>query len=310
MARGGAARPPSVARPRRVWFPGGVRIPRIAVALVAAVAALAACKRTPPLPPGTFTMSDLAAATAFDARVARLSLLATQYKAEMTLQDGPRLRAKTEELRPRLDAAAREVHAALDGIRSPDDRGRAGRVAEVATRWPALLAATRDELLGPAQRRSAADALAAADEQLAQALLSYREYRAGWRIADAPEEAPAVVQFLSARHDLEALESRVGARLPTGPSSPAPVALDPLRSELAALVGSARERAAALDPARRAQALAWVDAQERAIAALLDLAAQTAIELREKASLEYQGYKVAVLEAAAEYTRLTAARAR
>ena len=119
-----------------------------------------------------------------------------------------------------------------------------------------------------------------------------------------------MVQFLSARHDLEALESRVGARLPAGPSSPAPIALDPLRSELAALVGPARERAAALDSARRAQALAWVDAQERAIAALLDLAAQTAIELREKASLEYQGYKVAVLEAAAEYTRLTAARAR
>jgi hypothetical protein len=290
-----------------VWFPSRVctRIAAFAIALAFA----SACKKpAPALPPGTFTMADLAAASAFDAKMARLSLLSTQYKSDLTLSDGPALRSRTEALAPRLEQAAQELSAALEAIRNPEDRSRAARVAKPAARWPALLAATRDELLGPGRRREAADALAAADEQTAQALVAYRSFRTGWRIADAPEEAPQVVEFLRGRRELEALESRVGARLPAGPATAVPLDPAPIGAELEAAAKRARAGLAALDEPRRAQAAAWIDAQETAIRALLALAAETAEERRAKASLEYQAQKVAALEATAEYTRLTARR--
>jgi hypothetical protein len=254
-------------------------------------------------------MADLAAASAFDAKMARLSLLATQYKSDLTLSDGSTLRAQTEALAPRLDQAAQELSSALEAIRNPDDRSRAARVARLAARWPALLATTRDELLGPERRREAADGLAAVDEQIAQALVEYRSFRAGWRIADAPQETPQVLEFLRGRRELEALESKVGARLPAGPATAVPLDPGPVRAELEAAAKRARAGIAGLDEPRRARANAWVDAQETAIRALLGLAAETAEERRAKASLEYQAQKVAALEATAEYTRLTAVRA-
>jgi hypothetical protein len=254
-------------------------------------------------------MADLAAASAFDAKMARLSLLATQYKSDLTLSDGSTLRSRTEALAPRLDQAAQELSSALEAIRNPEDRSRATRVARLAARWPTLLAATRHELLGPGRRREAADALAAVDEQIAQALVEYRSFRAGWRIADAPQETPQVLEFLRGRRELEALESKVGARLPVGPATAVPLDPGPVRAELEAAAKRARTGIAGLDEPRRARASAWVDAQESAIRALLGLAAETAEERRAKASLEYQAQKVASLEATAEYTRLTAARA-
>jgi hypothetical protein len=250
-------------------------------------------------------MADLAAATAFDARIARLSLLAATYESWLMVEPAD-LGARTDALAPELERAVAGAKSAVEAIRHPEDRARASRLAEAAARWPRLLAEARREVLAkdPA-RTSAAEALFAADEAVGRALLDYRRFRSQWAVADAPFESPPVMGWLEARRDLERLEGALGERMPAegGVSLARP---EGFRSALAEAAGRARAGAAALDEARRAQAVAWIDAQERAVAAMLDLAAARAPAERARASLAYQAQKLAVLEATAEYTRLTA----
>ena len=292
--------------------PATLAAPLLALSLASA----AGCRRDEPrgtrpapaaAPAITFRMSDLAAATAFDAAVARLSLLAATYQSWLMIE--PRdLRARTDDLAPRLDSAAAELSAALEAIRHPEDRARASRVAGAASRWPRLLAAAREEVLaGDRARTSAADALAAVDEEVGRALLDYRRFRSEWSLADAPLEAPAVVGWLQARRDLERIEASLGERMPAegGVSLARP---ETFRKAVEEAAGRARAGAAALDDARRVQALAWIAAQERAIGAMLELAAAQEPPQRARASLAYQSQKLAVLEATAEYTKLTAGR--
>jgi hypothetical protein len=285
------------------------------VALAAALAALACRREAPEEPhpaprpaPETFRMADLAAATAFDAKVARLSLLAATYQSWLQVRPDD-LRARTDALAPRLEEAARDVERALAPIRNASDRVLAARLAAAVLRWPALLAAARDEALsGDRSRMAAGEALAAADGTIGAALLEYRRFRSGWAIGDAPAELPEVVRWLEARRDLERIEGALGERMPAdgGVSLARPQGF---REAVADAAGRARTGAAALDEARRGHALAWIDAQERAVGAMLDLAGAVAPAARARAALAYQSEKVAVLEAVAEYTRLTAARA-
>jgi hypothetical protein len=250
-------------------------------------------------------MSDLAWATAFDARIARLSLLAATYQSWLMIEPDD-LVARTDALAPQLETALAQVRGAVEAIRHPQDRARAARLAEAAARWPRLLAEARREVLAkdPA-RTSAAEALAAADEEVGRALLDYRGFRSQWVLADAPYEAAPVIGWLEARRDLERLEGALGERMPAdgGVSLARP---EGFRRALEEAAARARAGAAALDEARRVQALAWIDAQEGAIAAMLDLAAAQAPAERVRASLAYQAQKLAVLEATAEYTRLAA----
>jgi len=288
--------------------------PSAAALLLLSLASPVGCRRDearapPPTPAAapadTFRMSDLAAATAFDVRIARLSLLAATYQTWLMVEPGD-LRARTDALAPRLDAAAADLTSALGSIRHPEDRARAARLAEAASRWPRLLAEARGEVLvkDPA-RTSAAEALVATDEEVGRALLAYRQFRSQWVLSDAPPEVPTVVGWLEARRDLERIEAALGERMPAdgGVSLARPEAF---RQAVEEAAGRARAGAAALDDARRVQALSWIEAQERAIAAMLDLAAARSPPERARASLAYQSQKLAVLEATAEYTRLTA----
>jgi hypothetical protein len=288
-------------------------LPFLAALLLASLA-VPACRREEAKPPaptpaaapaGTFRMKDLSAATAFDARIAKLSLLAATYQGWLMIEPGD-LAARTDALAPQLEAAVAEVSSAFAAIRHPEDRARASRLAEAASRWPRLLAEARREVLAkdPAPT-AAAEALAAADEEVGRALLAYRQFRSQWVLSDAPPEVPAVVGWLEARRDLERIEGALGERMPAdgGVSLARP---EEFRKAVEDAVARARAGASALDEPRRAQALAWIEAQERAIAAMLDLAAAQTLPERSRASLAYQAQKLAVLEATAEYTRLTA----
>ncbi len=268
---------------------------------------------TRPTSGSDFTMADLVAATQLDASLARLSVMSTEYKMALTFDRGSRLVEHTDRLAQLLDEAAGAVDRALDQVRDPRDRSLAAPLVASAHRWPALLRDTRTELLGPPNvpTARAAQALAAADDDVARALEAYRRFRTGWRISDAPDETRDVIAFLQARRALEAAETELGRGLHEG-SRPADAGVPDLtgaRGALDRLVGGAREAASRVDGERLPSAQRWVEAQARALQSLLALAAPDAIpEERGRRSLEYQVAKVEALEAVAEYTRLTARR--
>jgi hypothetical protein len=152
-------------------------------------------------------------------------------------------------------------------------------------------------------------ALAATDEEVARRLDAYRRFRSTWRLAAGPPEGEGALLFLEARRSLEAAEARLGQALP-GPGAPG-ARLDPVaaRTGMAAAVGRAREASGRVDPERRAAARRFVDAQERALQEMIGLASSPA-DPRERArrALAYQAAKAEVLDAVAEWSRLTAAR--
>jgi hypothetical protein len=283
------------------------------------LALLAACRtEAPPAlpdagppPPGAFTPADVAAAETLDARLARLSLLAAEMETAVAFARGDALRARAARLAPLLEAAAAGADRALDGIRDPRDRDLAVPLVAAARRWPALLSGAVAERLssaslppGPALR-----AVSATDEEVARHLDAYRRSRSTWLLT-GPAEGEGVLLFLEARRALEAAEARLGEALP-GPGARGRGQVDPerARGEAAAAVGRAREAAGRVEPWRREAARSFVDAQERAIELLTGLAAAPP-DPRERASraLGYQAAKVEALEAAAEWSRLTAAR--
>ncbi len=258
-----------------------------------------------------FTMADLVAATRVDACVARLSAFSTEYKMALTFDRGPRLVEHTDRLAKPLDEAAAATERAFDEVRDPRDRLLAAPLVTAARRWPTLLRETRTELLGPPNIpvARAAQALAAADEDMARALEAYRGFRSAWRISDAPDETPAVVEFLRVRRALELAETELGRGLQRGlfPTDGGPRDLAQARKGVDQLVTAAREVAGRVGGERQPSAQRWVEAQARALGAILALAAPGgAQEELARRSLEYQIAKVEALEAVAEYTRLTA----
>lgn len=252
-------------------------------------------------------MADYAAALALDAGVARLSLLASEYRAALATTRGPALRRRTAELDVALDAAAAHAGEALRAVADPRDRVLAAPLVAAAQRWPALLREARAERLAPAPSGDrAVRSLGAAEADVARALDAYRRSRNGWILADGGPEEPGAAGFLSSRRGLEQTEARLGARLPGGPKGAGPD-LRGARHGIEVNLQRARAAAEEVEPGRRACARAWVEAQGRALGALLDLAAAGEPD-RLRLSLAYQAAKVEALEAGAEWARLTAGR--
>ena len=251
------------------------------------------------------TLADLAASTRLDAHIQRLIALAGEYKLALTFDRGPRLTEHTDLVSKRLEEALPEAERALADVRDPRDRALSDATMVAARRWPKLLRAARDELVSsPNAPTRAADALAAADDELERALGAYRAFRATWRITDSPAEPEPVLEFLRARRDLEAAEVAWGRRLrdAAGPSAGAGA-----RADLEKLVARARAAAAQVDETRRSSAQRFVDAEERALMALAGMVAPAALdEQRERDALSYQIAKVGALEAVADYVALTA----
>jgi hypothetical protein len=261
-----------------------------------------------------FRMSDLAVAADFDVALARLSLAASDYKIAMTFDRGPSLLQAAGRIEPRLQQGVEELDQALARVVHPIDREQARALAEAVHTWPGLLRAAREELLarsgGPEGPASAA--LASADDAVAQALEAYRSFRAGWTIADAPDELPTVVTFLRARRTLEEAEGQIGRSLQQALApGAAPPQVERVRAAMEREIGRAREAAGGVDEGRKAAAQRWVEAQARAVEALLKIAEPaTAPEERGRQTLLYERAKLDALSAAADYTHLTAARAK
>jgi hypothetical protein len=287
--------------------------------LAAALAAAGACHKgsdrasdsgPPPVPTAEelrfFTLADLAAATRLDARVQRLIALAGEYKLALTFDRGARLAEHTELIAKRFDEALPAAERVFDEIHDPRDRAAAVALMSVARRWPALLRAARDELVSsPNAPTTAANALAAADDEIARALEAYRSFRVTWRITDSPLEPETVLAFLRARRDLDAAEVALGRRLRDAPGSAGE--LGEVRAATDKAIAEARTAAGKVDEARRASAQRLVDAEEQALTALAGMAAPAALEeQRERDALGYQIAKVSALEAIADYVAITA----
>ena len=293
--------------------------PRVApLLLAAAILTSTACRKAPersgdagtpvsaPAPEERLvTLADLGASTRLDARIQRLIALAGEYKLALTFDRGPRLTEHTNLVSKRLEEALPEAERALADVRDPRDRALSDATMVAARRWPKLLRAARDELVSsPNAPTRAADALAAADDELERALGAYRAFRATWRITDSPSEPEPVLEFLRARRDLEAAEAAWGRRLRDAAGSTAGAGA---RADLEKLVARARAAAARVDEARRSSAQRFVDAEERALLALAGMVAPAALdEQRERDALSYQIAKVGALEAVADYVALTA----
>jgi len=224
---------------------------------------------------------------------------------------GDALRARAARLAPLLEAAVAGADRALDGIRDPRDRELAVPLVTAARRWPRLLSGAVAERLaspggspGPALRE-----VSATDEEVARRLDAYRRSRSTWSLAAGPAESEGALLFLEARRALEAAEARLGEALPGPGARGGQVDPERARAEAAAAVARAREATGRVDPGRREAARRFVDAQERAIELLIGLATAPP-DPRERASraLGYQAAKAEVLEAVAEWSRLSAAR--
>ncbi|HEU4386000.1 MAG TPA: hypothetical protein VFR85_21125 [Anaeromyxobacteraceae bacterium] len=256
-----------------------------------------------------FTLADLAAAAAVDARFARLSALAARYQMEIATVPLERLNEQTRRLDPVLDDAAAEAAVAAGGVSDPRDRALAAPLVAAAGRWPALLRQSRAERLAGTPGPATAG-LQTLGESVARALDAYRRSRSGWVLTAPPEDETAVA-FTQARNELERVENRIGAALPAGPGQPVS-RLDQgqIRAEIEVAVRRGRAAAAVVAGDRRPAAQRWVEAQARSVEALLALTASP-LEARQRMerSLAYQDAKADALQALAEYARLAAARA-
>lgn len=286
---------------------------RTAVAVAALALALVACKektRVEPPPPAravpaatsySFTLRDLALATAVDARVARLSLDGAEVEAAL-LSGDPRERAKAAGLLPALDAARADADAAVARLANPLDRPLAERVRAAAGEYAGRLAAAARAPGAPLSPD-----LAAARASFGDAVVAYRESRAAWRF-DAPPPEGAEREFVEARRDLERAESAFMARTRVAPREEGHE-LDGAGTRMAGQMAVQRGKAAAaqLAPALQPHALRYVEAQEKVLAAVNGL--QTAPEAdKPRLARAYHAAKADALAALADYFAALAAR--
>jgi hypothetical protein len=288
-------------------------LPRRSAGLLAGLALLA-CKREPPAaapaqgpapaaaPAGrTFERADLAAATQLDAKLARVTLFASELSA--AAEDGASAaRERAKELAPRLATAVVDAEGALAAISYPADKVAAEPALAAARRWPALAVETAE-----GNGAAAGTSLAAARDALGKAVFDYRRSRTQYALAPSPA-SPAEADFVRARAELERVEAEAGARLPVAPRDEGHK-LDTGSARLTAQAAAARakEAAAALEPALRDPALRWTDAESRALAALHELSGADA-KAQRRLSLAYQEGKADALDAAAELERARARR--
>lgn len=278
--------------------------------LATAALALAACKEKPaPAPqaqpaaakPYAFTLRDLAVATAVDAKLARLSLAASDVEAAMGAAD-PRERARAKDLLPALDAARAEADLAVQAVQNPLDRPGAARVGASADDYAARLSAA-----AAGAGASPGPELAAARVGLGESLAMYRQSRAAWRF-DAPEPRGAEREFAEARRDMEKAETGFMSRTQVAPRE-AGHELDPAAARMTAQMGVQRAKAAAaqLGPALQPHAARYAAAQERVLEAVFAIQAAREDE-RPRLARGYHAAKADALAALADYFAALAAR--
>jgi hypothetical protein len=285
---------------------------RTASALAVATLLLASCKEKAPAaaPPAsakpaaaplTFTLRDLALATAVDARTARLSLAGSEIEAAL-LGKGAAEKAKAAALVPAVEAARADADAAIAQVTNALDRPAALKVQETAKEYAARLATAAQAPAAPLTPE-----LAAARASFGEALAAYRESRVAWRF-DAPPPQGAEREFVEARRDMEKAETAFMSRTRTAPRESGHE-LDANSTRMAGQMGVQRAKAAAaqLPPALQPHALRYAEAQEKVLEAVNAL--QTAPDAeRPRAARAYHAAKADALAALADYFAAVAAR--
>jgi hypothetical protein len=282
-----------------------------ALALAAAVATTA-CKQktrvepaparaTPATTSYTFTLRDLALATAVDARLARLSLAGSEVEAAL-LAGVPAERAKATSLLPGLDAARAEADAAVAQVVNPLDQPGAARVQAAARDYAARLAAAAQ-----APGAKATPELAAARASFGEALAAYRESRAAWRFDAPPPQGPER-EFVEARRDMERAETGFMARTRVAPREEGHE-FDAAGTRMAGqmAVQRAKSAAAQLGAAVQPHALRYVAAQEQVLEAVNALQRAPEAE-KPRLARAYHAAKADALAALADYFAVVAAR--
>jgi hypothetical protein len=288
---------------------------RTCAAVATATLAFVACKEKtqvapPPAPDAaarpaatsyTFTLRDLALATAVDAKVARLSLAGSEVEAALLARD-PAEKAKAAGLVPQVDAARAEADAAIQQVANPLDRQGAAKVQAASKEYAARLAAAAAAPAAPLTPE-----LAAARATFGEALAGYRESRAAWRF-DAPPPQGAERELAEARRDMEKAETGFMSRTRVAPRGEGHE-FDASGARMAGQMGVQRAKAAAaqLGPALQPHAVRYVEAQEKVLEAVNAL--QTAPEAdRARLARGYHAAKAQALAALADYFAAVAAR--
>jgi hypothetical protein len=291
---------------------------RLARLLALLLAAAACSKEGPerpsvPAPNAAFTLKDLAAATALDARLARLSLAAADVQAALPAEAGPRptaakvqkadaaARELAKALLPAVDAAVAEVGRAAVAIAHPLDRPQAEAAAGAARTFAGKLAAATGDAPG------AQAELFAARDAFGRAIAGYRTSRAAWRL-EAPEPTGGERDFAEARRDLERVETAFGSRTRVAPREEGHE-FDAAAARMTGQMAAQRAKAAAgqLAPALRDPAARHADAQERALEAVMALRDAPEAE-RPAVARRHHEAKAEALAALADYFAALAAR--
>ncbi len=286
-------------------------------ALVAAALALAACSsKTPEAAPaaapsapaagalaGTFSLRDLALATAFDARLARFSLLASDLETALAQAGPKRASDRGAKDAPRgglvvvsdVPAARAEVELAAEAIANPADRPQAARAAAAAKAYSGKLMAA----VG-ADRAAAAPEIFAARDAFGAAISEYRASRSRRRL-DAPEPQGVEREFADARREAERVESAFGSRTRVAPREEGHE-FDPATARMTGLMAARRagEAAEKLPTALRGPAVQYAAAEERALDAVTGLAQAPEAE-RAALARRYHAAKADALAALADY---------
>jgi hypothetical protein len=257
-----------------------------------------------------FGLKDLAAATAADARFARLSLAGSELQAALPAEGAAKpasakadaeARGRARALLPAVESALAETRAAVEAIAHPFDRARADAALSTAQGYAAALAAAVEGKPG-----SGADLLGAR-ELFGRAIVAYRTVRASWRV-DAPEPTGAEKEFAEARREAERIETAFGSRTRVAPREEGHE-FDPSTARMTGQMAArrAKEAAARLQPPLQEPAVRQAAAQERALEAMLAL--QTAPDAERPAiARRYHAAKAESLAALADYVAALAAR--
>jgi hypothetical protein len=286
---------------------------RAASALAVAALLLAACKektQVAPPPPApkpaatqgfTFTLRDLALATAVDAKTARLSLVGSEIEAALLGKDAAQ-RAKAAALVPAVDAARAEADAAIGQVTNGLDQPAAQKVHAAAKEYAARVVAAAKAPDAPLTPE-----LAAARASFGEALAGYRESRVAWRF-DAPPPQGAEREFVEARRDMEKAETGFMSRTRTAPRDSGHE-FDANSARMAGQMAVQRAKAAAaqLPAALQPHALRYAEAQEKVLAAVNALQTVPDPE-RPAAARAYHAAKADALAALADYFAAVAAR--
>ncbi len=299
-----------------MWSP--VRMRTRSTSLAASLLLLAACSKktepgpgarqgaAPPVAAASFSMRDLAAATALDARLARFSLVASDVEAALRTPAATRVKAATADaarkLLPELQAAYGEAERARAGIAHAGDRAVADAAVAAAKAYSGKLAASdgADAAALAPERLSARDAFGAAVAQ-------YRAARSRWRL-DAPEPRGVEREFAEARREMERAESALGSRTRVAPRE-AGHELDPSSAQVTGVTAAARATSTAerLPSPLREPAARYAAAEAEALDAVARIGDAAEAD-RPAIARRYHAAKADALLALADYFAALSAR--